>query len=45
MRARRRKLDVVEVADEGHPPRLGTPDLIRRIAAFCRGCDQAAEYR
>jgi pimeloyl-ACP methyl ester carboxylesterase len=41
MRRRRRKIEVVDVADEGHPPRLGTPELIRRIAQFARACDEA----
>ena len=42
MRARRRSLDVVEVADEGHPPRLTDPQTARRIAAFVASCDDAA---
>jgi len=42
MRARRRSLDVVEVADEGHPPRLADPQTARRIAAFVASCDNAA---
>jgi len=41
MLARRRKLDYVEVADQGHPPLLGTPDMIRRIGTFVRNCDRA----
>jgi pimeloyl-ACP methyl ester carboxylesterase len=41
MRRRRCKIEVVDVADEGHPPRLGTPELIRRIAQFARACDEA----
>jgi pimeloyl-ACP methyl ester carboxylesterase len=39
MRARRRSLDVVEVADEGHPPRLTDPQTAGRIAAFVASCD------
>jgi pimeloyl-ACP methyl ester carboxylesterase len=35
----RRPLEVIEVADQGHPPVITSPDLIRRIAAFARGCD------
>jgi pimeloyl-ACP methyl ester carboxylesterase len=42
MRQRRRSLDVVEVADEGHPPRLADPQTARRIAAFVSSCDDAA---
>ena len=39
MRRRHPGLDTVEVADEGHPPRLGTAAMIARIAAFVRACD------
>jgi pimeloyl-ACP methyl ester carboxylesterase len=42
MRKRRRSLDVVEVADEGHPPRLADPQTARRIAAFVASCDETA---
>jgi pimeloyl-ACP methyl ester carboxylesterase len=42
MRARRRSLDVVEVADEGHPPRLIDPQTAGRIVAFVASCDDAA---
>jgi pimeloyl-ACP methyl ester carboxylesterase len=42
MRARRRKLDVVEVADQGHAPSLEEPDILKRIADFVRACDKAA---
>jgi pimeloyl-ACP methyl ester carboxylesterase len=42
MRARRRSLDVVEVADEGHAPRLTDPQTAGRIAAFIALCDTAA---
>jgi len=42
MRARRRRLDVVEVADEGHAPRLTDPQTAGRIAAFVASCDDAA---
>jgi pimeloyl-ACP methyl ester carboxylesterase len=42
MRARRRSLDVVEVADEGHAPRLTDPQTAGRIAAFVALCDDAA---
>jgi pimeloyl-ACP methyl ester carboxylesterase len=41
MRARRRSLDVVEVADEGHPPRLTDRPTAGRIAAFVASCDDA----
>jgi pimeloyl-ACP methyl ester carboxylesterase len=43
MRARRGKMQVVEVADQGHPPALRGPEMIRRIAAFCRSCDATAK--
>jgi pimeloyl-ACP methyl ester carboxylesterase len=39
MRARRRSLAVVEVADEGHTPRLSDPEIAGRIAAFVASCD------
>jgi pimeloyl-ACP methyl ester carboxylesterase len=42
MRARRRSLDVIEVADEGHTPRLIDPQTAGRIAAFVASCDDAA---
>ena len=38
MRARRRSLDVLEVADEGHAPRLSDPQTAGRIAAFIASC-------
>lgn len=41
MRERRQSLDVVEVEGQGHPPNLGTPELVRRIGAFARACDAA----
>jgi pimeloyl-ACP methyl ester carboxylesterase len=34
MRLRRPDLDYVEVPDEGHPPRIGTPELIAHIGRF-----------
>jgi pimeloyl-ACP methyl ester carboxylesterase len=39
MRPRRRSLAVVEVADEGHTPRLSDPQTAGRIAAFVTSCD------
>lgn len=42
MRLRRPDLAVVTVPDEGHPPRLGTPAMIARIAGFVRRCERAA---
>jgi pimeloyl-ACP methyl ester carboxylesterase len=42
MRTRRRSLDVVEVPDEGHAPRLTDPQTASRIAAFVASCEDAA---
>ena len=42
MRTRRPGMDVVEVADEGHPPSLTKREMIERIAGFLRSCDRAA---
>jgi pimeloyl-ACP methyl ester carboxylesterase len=39
MRARRGSLDVVEVADEGHTPRLTDPQTTGRVAAFVASCN------
>jgi pimeloyl-ACP methyl ester carboxylesterase len=39
MRERRRGLEVVEVADEGHAPGLSDADTAGRIAAFVASCD------
>src|SRR5262252_2776793 len=39
MRERRRALEVVEVPDEGHAPRLAGSLTIGRIAAFIASCD------
>jgi pimeloyl-ACP methyl ester carboxylesterase len=39
MRERRRSLEVVEVADEGHAPRLSDATTASRIAAFLAACD------
>jgi pimeloyl-ACP methyl ester carboxylesterase len=39
MRQRRRSLEVVEVADEGHAPRLSDAATAGRIAAFVAACD------
>ena len=44
MRERRSSLDVVEVADEGHAPRLTEPKTASRIAEFITSCDRAAQY-
>jgi pimeloyl-ACP methyl ester carboxylesterase len=40
MMARRATLDVAVVPDQGHPPILEEPKLLRRIAAFVAGCDR-----
>ncbi|MBN8955177.1 MAG: alpha/beta hydrolase [Rhizobiales bacterium] len=41
MRARHPGLEVVEAPDEGHPPALGTPDMIAKLSTFCLSCDRA----
>ena len=41
MRERRRSLEVVEVADEGHAPRLSDAATAGQIAAFVASCDSA----
>jgi pimeloyl-ACP methyl ester carboxylesterase len=39
MGARHPGMEFIEVADEGHPVRLGTPAILPRIAAFIRRCE------
>jgi pimeloyl-ACP methyl ester carboxylesterase len=39
MRARRSRLDLVEVPDEGHAPLLVGAEIIGRVAAFVRTCE------
>jgi len=39
MLSRRRELQVALVPDQGHPPLLTEPKLIRRIAAFVASCE------
>jgi pimeloyl-ACP methyl ester carboxylesterase len=41
MRARRERLDVVEIPDEGHAPLLADTETITRIAAFAAECERA----
>jgi hypothetical protein len=41
MRTRRRRLDVMEVPDQGHAPSLDAADVTERIAEFARHCDKA----
>ena len=42
MLTRRDALDVAVVPDQGHPPLLAEPRLIRRIADFVASCDPSA---
>jgi len=44
MRERRNSLDVLEVADEGHTPRLTEPQTASRIAEFIASCERAARH-
>jgi pimeloyl-ACP methyl ester carboxylesterase len=44
MRERRNSLEVLEVADEGHAPRLTEPQTASRIAEFIASCDRAARH-
>jgi hypothetical protein len=39
MRVRREQIDVVEVADQGHPPLLTDGPTISRIAGFVSACE------
>jgi pimeloyl-ACP methyl ester carboxylesterase len=44
MRSRRRDLEVIEVPDEGHAPRLSEAGILARIAAFIATCDTAGRH-
>jgi pimeloyl-ACP methyl ester carboxylesterase len=44
MRSRRRDLEVIEVPDEGHAPRLSEAGILARIAAFIATCDTAGQH-
>jgi hypothetical protein len=39
MVSRRDEIEVVVVPDQGHPPFLVEPNLIRRIKGFVASCD------
>jgi pimeloyl-ACP methyl ester carboxylesterase len=43
MVARRAELDVAVVSDQGHPPLLAEPKLIRGIADFAAACDASVK--
>src|SRR5262249_41987019 len=42
MKARRNALVAIAVADQGHAPLLAEPDIIGRIVAFVRDCEDRA---
>jgi pimeloyl-ACP methyl ester carboxylesterase len=42
MLSRRDEIEVVVVPDQGHPPFLDEPNLMRRITAFVASCDASA---
>jgi pimeloyl-ACP methyl ester carboxylesterase len=42
MCARHPRLELLEIADQGHAPVLSSAETIGRIAAFARACDRAA---
>jgi pimeloyl-ACP methyl ester carboxylesterase len=42
MLSRRDEIEVVVVPDQGHPPFLDEPNLIRRMTAFVASCDVSA---
>jgi len=44
MRKRRRALEVLEVPEEGHAPRLAGTPTIGRIAGFIASCDPAGSH-
>ena len=39
MRRRRKRLEVIEVPDQGHAPFLVEPEIAARIASFAAACD------
>jgi pimeloyl-ACP methyl ester carboxylesterase len=44
MVSRRDEIEVVVVPDQGHPPLLAEPKLIRRIATFVASCDVSTRH-
>jgi len=44
MRRRHRNLEVIEVPDEGHAPRLSETGTLARIATFVASCDRAGRH-
>lgn len=45
MRERRAKMEIIEIADQGHVPLLEGEDLLRQIACFLTTCKSRAAQR